>query len=103
MDFAYRRLALNDEPGGEGCHCGGLGLIKEFEIRGEETEMSIGYSRHWQRVCGGAPSTTRVEINRRDGERETHALVSGLPLAKGDVVRIVTARAGGWGKAAQGS
>jgi N-methylhydantoinase B len=105
--FAYRRLALNDEPGGEGRHCGGLGLIKEFEIRGGETEMSIGYSRHRQRVwglAGGAPGTTnRVEIDRRDGGRETHALVSGLPLAEGDVVRIVTARGGGWGEAAQRS
>jgi N-methylhydantoinase B len=103
--FAYRRLALNDEPGGEGRHCGGLGLIKEFEIRGGETEMSIGYSRHRQRVwglAGGAPGTTnRVEIDRHDGGRETHALVSGLQLAKGDVVRIITARGGGWGEATQ--
>jgi len=103
--FAYRRLALNDEPGGEGRRRGGLGLIKEFAIRGEETEMSIGYSRHRQRLwglAGGGPGTTnRVEIERRDGGRETHALASGLPLAKGDVVRIVTARGGGWGKAEQ--
>jgi N-methylhydantoinase B len=100
--FAYRRLALNDEPGGEGRHCGGLGIIKEFAVGGEETEMSIGYSRHRQRVwglAGGAPGTTnRVEIDRHAGGRETHALVSGLPLAKGDVVRIVTARGGGWGE-----
>jgi len=105
--FAYRRLGLNDEPGGEGRHRGGLGLIKEFEIRGGETEMSIGYSRHRQRVwglAGGRPGTTnRVEIERSDGGRETHALVSGLPLAKGDVVRIVTARGGGWGEPAHRS
>jgi N-methylhydantoinase B len=100
--FHYRRLSLNDEPGGQGRHRGGYGLVKEFAIGGEETEMSIGYSRHRQRVwglAGGAPGTTnRVEIDRRDGGRETHALISGLALARGDVVRIVTARGGGWGE-----
>jgi N-methylhydantoinase B len=99
----YRRLSLNDEPGGEGRHCGGRGLIKEFAIGGPETEISIGYSRHRQKVwglAGGAQGTTnRVEIDRGDGSRETHALVSGLPLAAGEVVRIVTAQGGGWGNA----
>jgi N-methylhydantoinase B len=98
----YRRLALNDEPGGEGRWRGGRGLVKEFAIGGPETEISVGYSRHRQKVwglAGGAPGTTnRVEIDRLDGGRETHALVSGLALAEGDVVRIVTAQGGGWGR-----
>ncbi|HLW91294.1 MAG TPA: hydantoinase B/oxoprolinase family protein [Roseiarcus sp.] len=98
----YRQLSLNDEPGGEGRHRGGRGLVKEFAIGGPETELSIGYSRHRQRVwglAGGAPGTTnRVEIDRRRGDRETHALVSGLPLAAGDIVRIITAQGGGWGR-----
>jgi len=96
----YRQLSLNDEPGGEGRHRGGRGLVKEFAIEGPETEISIGYSRHRQKVwglAGGAPGTTnRVEIDRNGGGRETHALVSGLPLAVGDVVRIITAQGGGW-------
>jgi N-methylhydantoinase B len=96
----YRQLSLNDEPGGEGRHRGGRGLVKEFAIEGPETEMSIGYSRHRQKVwglAGGAPGTTnRVEIDRNGGGRETHAFVSGLPLAVGDVVRIITAQGGGW-------
>lgn len=96
----YRQLSLNDEPGGEGRHRGGRGLVKEFAIEGPETEISIGYSRHRRKVwglAGGAPGTTnRVEIDRNGGGRETHALVSGLPLAVGDVVRIITAQGGGW-------
>jgi N-methylhydantoinase B len=100
--FDCRKLALNDEPGGEGRFRGGKGLIKEFAIRGPETEMSIGYSRHKQQVWGlaggGAGTTNRVQIERRDGSREIHALASGLKLAKGDVVRIVTAQGGGWGE-----
>jgi N-methylhydantoinase B len=101
--FSYRRLSLNDEPGGEGRHRGGRGLVKEFAIGGTETELSLGYSRHRQRVwglAGGAPGTTnRVEIERGDGGREIHALASGLRLAPGDIVRIVTAQGGGWGGA----
>jgi N-methylhydantoinase B len=103
--FNYRRLSLNDEPGGEGRHRGGRGLVKEFAIGGPETEISIGYSRHRQKVwglAGGAPGTTnRVEIDHGDGKSETHALVSGLQLAAGDVVRIITAQGGGWGSADQ--
>jgi N-methylhydantoinase B len=103
--FDYRGLEINDEPGGEGHWRGGKGVVKEFAIRGPEAEMAIGYSRHKQRVwglAGGAPGTTnRVEIERGDGAHETHALVSGLKLAKGDVVRIITAQGGGWGKASQ--
>jgi N-methylhydantoinase B len=97
----YRRLSLNDEAGGEGRHRGGRGVVKEFAIEGPQTEISIGYSRHRQRVwglAGGAPGTTnRVEIDRNGGGRETRAWVSGLPLAPGDVVRIITAQGGGWG------
>jgi N-methylhydantoinase B len=100
--FDYRKLKLSDEPGGDGRWRGGKGVVKEFAIQGPETEMSIGYSRHKQRVwglAGGAPGTTnRVEIDRAHGARETHALVSGLKLAKGDVLRIITAQGGGWGE-----
>lgn len=105
--FTFRRLALNDEPGGEGRHRGGQGLVKEFAIGGPETEISLGYSHSRQKVwglAGGAPGTTnRVEICRIDGRRETHALVSGLKLASGDLVRIITAQGGGWGEASKRS
>ena len=99
--FDYRRLSLNDEPGGKGRHLGGKGLVKEFAIGGSETALSVGYSRHIQKVWGlaggGSGTTNRVEIERIGGSREVHALTSGLPLAAGEVVRIVTAQGGGWG------
>jgi hypothetical protein len=40
------------------------------------------------------PTARRVEIERGDGLRETHALVSGLAVGNADVTRIVTARGG---------
>jgi N-methylhydantoinase B len=100
--LSYRRLSLNDEAGGEGRHRGGRGLVKEFFVGGQGTEMTIGYSRNRQKVwglAGGAPGTTnRVEIDRGAGSRETHALISALPLEPDDVVRVITAQGGGWGK-----
>jgi N-methylhydantoinase B len=100
--FAFRRLALNDEAGGRGIHDGGMGVVSEYAIRGKDSTLTAGYGRHrqpaWGLAGGEAGTTNRVEIERADGRRETHAIVSALPLAPGDVVRIVTARGGGWGR-----
>jgi N-methylhydantoinase B len=100
--FMFRRYELNDEQGGEGLHRGGPGLISEYAIGGPDTVLAAGYTRHKERVwglAGGAPGTTnRVEVVRGDGNVETYAFASGVRLAPGDVVRIVTARGGGWGR-----
>ncbi len=99
--FLFSRFGLNDEPGGEGRYQGGPGLLKEFAIQGEETVLSAGYTRHRQPVwglAGGKPGTTnRIQVIRRDGTTETYAFASGVRLAPGDVVRVTTARGGGWG------
>ncbi len=76
-------------------------MVVEYAIGGSDTQLSCGYTRHRQPVWGlngGEPGTTnRIEVHRTDGRQEIHAFVSGLPLAEDDVVRIVTARGGGWG------
>lgn len=101
--FTYRRYGFNDEAGGEGLHSGGPGIAIEYAIGGADTTLSAGYTRNKAPVwglAGGAPGTTnRIEIDRIGGDHERHAFVSGLKLAPGDVVRILTARGGGWGKA----
>jgi N-methylhydantoinase B len=101
--FSFRRFALSDEAGGEGLHSGGPGMLIEYAIGGSETTLSAGYTRNrvpvWG-LAGGKPGTTnRIEVDRRDGRQESYAFVSGLPLEDGDIVRITTARGGGWGKA----
>ncbi|MFI5013944.1 MAG: hydantoinase B/oxoprolinase family protein [Hyphomicrobiales bacterium] len=99
--FFFRRLALNEEAGGDGLHRGGRGLVAEYEILGTETVLSAGYTRAKEPVwglAGGRPGTTnRIEIFRTDGSREVHAFVSGVRLQAGDIVRITTAQGGGWG------
>ncbi|MGH6922398.1 MAG: hydantoinase B/oxoprolinase family protein, partial [Propylenella sp.] len=100
--LAFRRLALNDEPGGRGVHEGGMGIVSEYAIRGEGTTLTAGYSRHrqpaWGLAGGDDGTTNRIEVIRTNGRHDTYAMVSALPLSPGDVVRIVTARGGGWGK-----
>lgn len=98
--FRFSRYALNREPGGAGRHQGGAGMLKEFAV-GEEAVMSAGFTRHKQPVwglAGGQPGTTnRIQVIRADGTTETYAFASGVRLAPGDVVRVTTARGGGWG------
>lgn len=100
----YRRLSLNDEPGGKGLHHGGKGIVSEYAVRGTETVMTAGFSRSVEPVWGlngGEPGTTnRVEILRTDGSVERHAVASAVPVAPGDRIRITTAQGGGWGKPA---
>jgi len=99
--FLFSRYGLNHEPGGEGLHAGGPGLLKEFAIRGADTVLAAGYTRHkqpvWGLAGGKAGTTNRIQVIRRDGTTETYAFASGVRLARGDVVRITTARGGGWG------
>jgi N-methylhydantoinase B len=100
--FTFRTYALNDEPGGGGLHHGGPGMKIEYAVGGTDTTLSAGYTRNkepvWGSAGGEAGTTNRIEIDRLDGRRERHAFVSGLRLEAGDIVRIITAQGGGWGK-----
>lgn len=98
-----RRFALNTEPGGAGRFRGGLGCVREYEFLNSAGFISAHFGRHkfppWG-VEGGRPGTpNRVEVVRR-GEAEP-CLVAGklhrFPLARGDVVRLITGCGGGWG------
>ncbi|MCX5493648.1 hydantoinase B/oxoprolinase family protein [Kaistia dalseonensis] len=99
----YQTLALNDEPGGAGLHHGGKGIVSEYAVRGRDTQLGAGFSRSVVPVWGlngGEPGTTnRVELVRTDGSTERYAVVSALPVAPGEIIRITTAQGGGWGKA----
>ncbi len=95
------RLALNDEPGGEGRHRGGRGIVLEYRVRADGCFLTCAYTRSrnppWPLEGGRAGSSNYVEIVRRDGTVERHAVVTGLALHAGDVIRIRTASGGGHG------
>jgi len=88
--------------GGAGEYRGGFGTIREYRVENEGGGMllaSLGRSvqRPWG-VDGGHQGTSNYfEVIRADENRFRGGRVTGLPLGKGDVVRIVTGNGGGWG------
>jgi N-methylhydantoinase B len=95
------RLALNPAPGGEGRHRGGKGIVLEYRVRVDGTHLTCAYSRSknppWGFGGGLDGSPNLVEIVRRDGSIEQHAVVNGLQLYKDDVIRVITGNGGGYG------
>ena len=99
--LAIRRYALNVEDGaGAGRHRGGFGVIREFEIAGDEahTYASIGRSveRPWGLNGGGRGTNNYMRIES-GGAVERVARVPYRGLAAGDRVAVVTGGGGGFG------
>ena len=95
------QLRLNDAPGGEGTFRGGKGIVLDYRVRADGSFLTAGYSRArippWG-ADGGLPgSPNYVEVRRRGGGAERHALVSNLRVDAGDVIRVVTGNGGGYG------
>ncbi|MBM3677596.1 MAG: hydantoinase B/oxoprolinase family protein [Actinobacteria bacterium] len=99
------RLALNPEPGGEGRFRGGKGITLDYRVRADGTFLTCAYSRNrhlpWPLAGGREGSANHIEVIRADGSRERHAVVTALPLGRGDVIRIYTANGAGYGDPAE--
>jgi N-methylhydantoinase B len=95
------RMTLNLEPGGEGEHTGGRGIVMDYRIRGDNGFLTAGYTRSkfpaWSLDGGHEGSSNYVEVIRKDGGREHYSFVSGLTMNKDDVIRVVTGNGGGIG------
>ncbi len=95
------RLALSDEPGGEGEHRGGRGIVLDYRVRSDGCFFTCAYTRNrhrpWALAGGREGSANYAEVIRRDGTVETYAVVTALEVNEGDVIRIHTASGGGHG------
>jgi N-methylhydantoinase B len=95
------RLALSEDPAGAGEFRGGKGVVLDYRVRSDGCFLTAAYSRNkhlpWAAHGGSEGSANRIEVLRADGSKEVHAVVSGLPLNRDDVVRIITATGGGYG------
>jgi N-methylhydantoinase B len=95
------RLALNDEPGGEGEHRGGKGILLDYRVRSDGCFFTCAYTRNrhrpWPLEGGREGSANYVEVIRADGSAERHAVVTALTVNEGDVIRIRTANGAGYG------
>jgi N-methylhydantoinase B len=95
------RIALNDAPGGEGEHRGGKGIVVEYRVRNDGCFFTCAYTRNkhlpWGLDGGIEGSPNVAEVIRSDGSREEYAVVTGLTVNAGDVIRIRTGNGGGYG------
>lgn len=100
-DVLLQRYGFDITPGGEGKFRGGRGVVREYHMLSEGTvTASFGRSVKgaWG-VAGGHPGTLNyVEIRFADARPPIKGgKVTRVPLARGDVVRLVTGTGGGWG------
>ena len=95
------QMALNLEPGGEGEHTGGRGIVMDYRVRADNGFLTAGYTRSkfpaWSLDGAAEGSPNYVEYRPRDGEPQRFAFVSGLTTRTGDVIRVVTGNGGGLG------
>lgn len=95
------QMALNLEPGGEGEHTGGRGIVMDYRVRADNGFLTAGYTRSkfpaWSLDGAAEGSPNYVEYRPRDGEPQRFAFVSGLTTRAGDVIRVVTGNGGGLG------
>lgn len=95
------RMALNDEPGGEGRFRGGRGLLLDYRVRSDGCFFTIAYTRNkhrpWALAGGREGSPNYAEVIRADGRREKYAVVTALTVNEDDVIRIRTGNGGGYG------
>ena len=95
------QLALNEEPGGEGEHRGGKGIVLDYRVRSDGCFFTCAYTRSkhkpWGLEGGREGSPNYVEVIRRDGSVEEYAVVTALEVNEGDVIRLHTANGAGYG------
>jgi N-methylhydantoinase B len=96
------RLSLGQEPGGEGEHRGGKGIVVDYRVRSNGCFFTCAYTRNrhkpWPLNGGREGSSNYVEVIRTDGSVETYAVITALEVNEGDLIRIHTGSGAGYGK-----
>ncbi len=98
-----RKYELKEDTGGAGERRGGLGIERELEILQDNVLYTGLGDRHkfhpWGLAggqAGGSGAFYRVRAKDGSVTRMGHKTTS-LPLEKGDIIRVVTPGAGGYG------
>jgi N-methylhydantoinase B len=73
----------------------------DYRLTSEQGFLTVAYSRTtsrpWGLAGGMAGSCNRAEIHRLDGTIERTTMATGVPVQRGELVRIVTGHGGGHG------
>ena len=95
------RIELRTDSGGPGQTRGGLGVVREYEILGEEVAFSHRGERHYTEprgmLAGGPGAMARSVIRRADGVEQIIPSKLETTLYRGDRLLVETAGGGGYG------
>jgi N-methylhydantoinase B len=96
-----RKYELYQDSGGPGEYRGGLGIERELEVTGDDILYTGLGDRHRFRpwgLAGGKEGAAGAFYHVRSGieEQLSHKTTS-MPLKKGDIIRVFTPGAGGYG------
>jgi N-methylhydantoinase B len=96
-----RRYALREGSGGDGEFRGGLGIVREIELRAPTAYYRSKGDRTrrgpWGLQGGGAGACTEFVLNPGTLQERTLGTKESIVLEQGDVVRISTPGGGGYG------
>jgi N-methylhydantoinase B len=101
------QYALDPRDGGAGKFRGGLGLVRDYRVLGEEglfLTATFGRFRYppWGVDGGQDGSPNLVEVIRADGSPvQRFGKCARVHLHRGDVARLYTGTGGGWGQPRQ--
>ena len=95
------RMQLNVEPGGEGRYRGGHGIVMDYRLRTDNGFLTIWYTRSkfpaWSLGGGLEGSPNYVHYIPSDGESRKITFASNFTTRKGDIIRVVSGKGGGFG------
>ncbi len=98
------QYALRKNSGGLGEYRGGLGVVREYEVLNENTQVSLWFERSLTPAWGifGGESGDRPDVEIISENKREHLLkVNGKQLQKGDRVIVRTGGGGGFGPPAK--
>lgn len=99
------QYAFHNDDGGAGRYRGGKGVVLDYRVTAEEVFLTYATSRSrvppWASNGGKVGSLNSVRILRGDGSVETHEMCTQVRVAKGELIRLVTATGGGYGDPAE--
>ncbi len=100
------RYGLRPDSGGEGRWRGGLGVVREYEVLGEDVKVSTWFERTrtpgWGLFGGQAGEVTSVVLEQ-DGESRDLLKANAVPIARGSRITVATGGGGGYGSSEERS
>jgi len=100
LPIRIRRYGLRKGSGGKGLHCGGEGIIREYEFRVPAALTIMSERRRFAPYgsCGGGPGAKGKNTLISRGKKIVLGSKVNVKLRPGDILRIETPGGGGFGK-----